>query len=58
MELFDECPAPFSPEMMMIIIDHDTNKMTPTFGMFFRNVFVAQLRRKSEGFFHKSEGFF
>ena len=25
MELFDECPAPFSPEMMMIVIDHDTN---------------------------------
>ena len=24
MELFDECPAPFSPEMMMIVIDHDT----------------------------------
>ena len=25
MELFDEYPAPFSPEMMMIDIDHDTN---------------------------------
>jgi len=25
MELFDEYPAPFSPEMMMIVIDHDTN---------------------------------
>ena len=24
-ELFDEYPAPFSPEMMMIIIDHGTN---------------------------------
>jgi len=24
-ELFDEYPAPFSPEMMMIVIDHDTN---------------------------------
>jgi len=30
-------------------------KITPTFGMFFRNVFAAQLHRKSEGFFHKSE---
>ena len=25
MELFDEYPAPISPEMMMIVIDHDTN---------------------------------
>jgi len=25
MELFDEYPAPFSPEMMMIVTDHDTN---------------------------------
>ena len=25
MEFFDECPIPFSPEMMMIVIDHDTN---------------------------------
>ena len=27
MELFDEYPAPFSPEMMMVVIDHnsDTN---------------------------------
>ena len=25
MELFDEYPAPFSLEMMMIVIDHDTN---------------------------------
>ena len=25
MELFDEYPAPFSPEMMMIVVDHDTN---------------------------------
>jgi len=24
MELFDEYPAPFSPEVMMIVIDHDT----------------------------------
>ena len=24
-ELFDEYPAPFSSEMMMIVIDHDTN---------------------------------
>ena len=25
MELFDEYPAPFSPEMAMIVIDHNTN---------------------------------
>ena len=25
MELFDEYPAPFSPEMMMIVIDRNTN---------------------------------
>jgi len=25
MELFDEYPAPFSLENMMIVIDHDTN---------------------------------
>ena len=25
MEFFDECPIPFSPEMMMIVIDHATN---------------------------------
>jgi len=25
MELFDEYLAPFSPEMTMIVIDHDTN---------------------------------
>ena len=25
MELFDEYPAPFSSEMMMIVIDHDTS---------------------------------
>ena len=25
MELFDEYPAPFSPERMMVVIDHDTN---------------------------------
>ena len=25
MELFDEYPAPFSLEMMMIVIDHNTN---------------------------------
>jgi len=25
MEIFDEYPAPFYPEMMMIVIDHDTN---------------------------------
>jgi len=25
MELFDEYPAPFSREMTMIVIDHDTN---------------------------------
>jgi len=25
MELFDEYPTPFSPKMMMIVIDHDTN---------------------------------
>jgi len=25
MELFDEYPAPFSPEKMTIIIDHNTN---------------------------------
>ena len=25
MELFDEYPASFSPEVMMIVIDHDTN---------------------------------
>jgi len=25
MELFDEYSAPFSPEMMMLVIDHDTN---------------------------------
>jgi len=24
-ELFDEYPAPFSPEMTMIVIDYDTN---------------------------------
>jgi len=24
MELFDEYPAPFSPEMMVIVIDHNT----------------------------------
>jgi len=24
-ELFDEYPAPFSPEMAMIVIDHNTN---------------------------------
>jgi len=24
-ELFDEYPAPFSPEMTMTVIDHDTN---------------------------------
>ena len=24
-ELLDEYPLPFSPEMMMIVIDHDTN---------------------------------
>ena len=24
-ELFVEYPTPFSPEMMMIVIDHDTN---------------------------------
>ena len=24
-ELFDEYPAPFSPEMTMIVIDHNTN---------------------------------
>ena len=24
-ELFDEYPSPFSPEMTMILIDHDTN---------------------------------
>jgi len=24
-ELFDEYPTPFSSEMMMIVIDHDTN---------------------------------
>ena len=24
-ELFDEYPAPFSPEMAMIVIDHDSN---------------------------------
>ena len=33
-------------------------EMTPTFGMFFRNAFVAQLCRKSEGFFQELEGFF
>jgi len=27
-ELFDEYPAPFSPEMMMIVIDHNTNTYT------------------------------
>jgi len=25
MELFDEYPSPFSPEMMIVVIDHDTN---------------------------------
>ena len=25
MELFDEYPGPFSPERMMVVIDHDTN---------------------------------
>jgi len=25
MEFFDKCPAPFSSEMMMIVIDHDAN---------------------------------
>jgi len=25
MELFDEYPAPFSPEVMMIVIEHDPN---------------------------------
>ena len=25
MELIDGYPVPFSPEMMMIVIDHDTN---------------------------------
>jgi len=25
MELFDEYPTPFSSEMTMIVIDHDTN---------------------------------
>ena len=24
MELFDEYPVPFSPEMMVIVIDHNT----------------------------------
>jgi len=42
-ELFDEYPAPFSPEMMMIVIDHNTNIYSKL-----HSIFINGNRKKKE----------